>query len=122
MAPELGKRMHSCGIVLHGTLPDKRWIEMLHAVTKAIGMTAVADPAVWTYPLEGKGGMGMTILLPITESFLALDTWRDHSGAYLFVCSCRPYFTVDIDAVATEFGLKPARHVGGRFYSELNLK
>lgn len=118
--PVLGTRMHACGIVLHGVLSDQRWIDFLNAVAKAIGMHAVAEPAVWTYPVEGKGGNGQTIVLPITESFLTLDTWRDHYGAYLFVCSCRPYFTADIDKVATEFGLKPAR--GGRFYSELDLK
>lgn len=120
--PVLGERMHSCGVVLHGTLPELKWLELLHAVAKAIGMTAVGEPKVWTYPFEGKGGTGQTILLPITESFLALDTWRDHSGAYLFVCSCRPYFTKDIDTVCVEFGLKVAKGPGSRFYNELNLK
>jgi hypothetical protein len=37
-------------------------------------------------------------VLPITESFLALDTWSDHDGAYLFVCSCRPFRSDDIDS------------------------
>ena len=61
-------------------------------------------------------------MLPITESFLALDTWADHKGAYLFVCSCRSFFTVDIEAVANGFGLKVSLHPGKRFYHELNLK
>ena len=114
--------MHSCGIVLHGTMLIARWIDFLNAVTKAIGMSAIGEPQVWTYPIEGKGGAGQTIVLPISESFLALDTWFDHRGAYLFVCSCRPYFTADIDKVATEFGLNLASRSGGRFYNELNLK
>lgn len=114
--------MHAAGIVLHGALPELRWLELLHAVAKAIGMEAVGEPKVWTYPFEGKGGTGQTMLLPITESFLALDTWADHDGAYLLVCSCRPYFTADIDKVAEAFGVTPAKNGGGRFYNELDLK
>lgn len=114
--------MHSLGVVLRGALPSPRWMEFLHEVAKAIGMSAVGEPAVWTYPLEGRGGNGQTMLLPITESFLALDTWSDHDGAYLFVCSCRPYYSADIDAVANAFGLKTALNAGARFYNELNLK
>lgn len=119
--PPLGTRMHALGVVLEGTLSEERWLNFLSATAEAIGMQAVGAPAIWTYPLEGKGGTGQTIVLPITESFLALDTWRDHSGAYLFVCSCRPYFTADIDKVATAFGLKPQLASGKRFYAELNL-
>lgn len=121
---ELGKRMHSCGIALRGSLHELIWLELLHAIASAIGMTAVGQPKVWTYPLEGKGGTGQTILLPITESFLALDTWSDHDGAYLFVCSCRQYDIAAIDAVAHAYGLNTitaACAAGARFYAELNL-
>ena len=120
--PPLGARMHSAGIVLKGALTELRWMELLHAIANAIGMEAVGQPKVWTYPFEGKGGCGQTFLLPITESFLALDTWSDHDGAYLFVCSCRGYFTADIDKVSREFGLIPAANSSGRFYNELSLK
>jgi len=117
-----GKRMHCAGIVLKGTLPAERWLELLHAIAKAIGMSAVEKPAVWTYPtVSGAGGTGQTIVLPITESFLALDTWSDHDGAYLFVCSCRQYFTKDIDDVAKAFGLSVRVDIGRRFYNELDL-
>jgi S-adenosylmethionine/arginine decarboxylase-like enzyme len=119
--PPLGSRMHAYGVVLQGVLSGPRWIEFLQAVAQAIGMSAVAEPAVWTYPVEGKGGTGQTIVLPITESFLALDTWADHDGAYLLVCSCRPYFSADINKVATSFGLTAELATGRRFYAELNL-
>lgn len=118
----LGARMHSYGVVLVGKLDQLRWLEFLNAVATAIGMEPVGEPKVWTYPFEGKGGTGQTILLPITESFLALDTWRDHSGAYLFVCSCRPYGIIAIDICAGSFGLKPQEGTHGRFYNELRLK
>lgn len=119
---ELGVRMHSFGLVLHGALPSLRWIEFLKEVATAIGMAAVGEPAVWTYPLHGKGGKGQTMVLPITESFLALDTWSDHDGAYLFVCSCRNFVSVDIEAVSASFGLQPSFDETGRFRAELNLK
>lgn len=117
----LGQRMHAFGVVLHGSLPETRWLEFLHAVAAAIGMSAVANPAVWTYPLQGKGGTGQTFVLPITESFLALDTWPDHSGAYLFVCSCKSFAGWHIDLVAAEFGLAWGKDAETRFRSNLNL-
>lgn len=118
----LGTYMHSAGIVLRGQLAPDAWLSFLKAVATAIGMEAVGEPAVWSYPVDGKGGTGQTLFLPITESFLALDTWRDHDGAYLFVCSCRPYFTADIDKVAVTFGLKTELKPGRRFYAELELR
>jgi S-adenosylmethionine/arginine decarboxylase-like enzyme len=117
----LGTRMRAYGVVLHGSIADARWNQFLHEVALAIGMNAVAPPAVWTYPVDGKGGNGQTLVLPITESFLALDTWPDHRGAYLFVCSCRPFYSDDIEQVAGLFGLKASRDDGGRFRAELSL-
>lgn len=117
----LGKRMHSFGVVLRGGLSDQRWVTFLRDVARAIGMTAIDEPAVWSYPLDGKGGEGQTIILPITESFLALDTWRDHRGAYLFVCSCREFEASDIDRVAISYGLTPTIGQDGRFNAELSL-
>ena len=120
--PAFGERMHCAGIVLKGTLPADRWIEVLAAIAGAIGMEAVEKPAVWTYPtVAGKGGTGLTVVLPITESFLALDTWSDHDSAYLFVCSCRLFHTADIDKVAQSFSLKVTTDSRRRFYNELDL-
>jgi hypothetical protein len=117
----LGRRMHSAGIVLRGKLSDQAWSGLLRTIAEAIGMEPVGDPAKWSYPIEGKGGNGLTIVLPITDSFLALDTWPDYQGAYLFVCSCRPYHTKDIDDVAKKFGLGVELKDDRRFYRELNL-
>jgi S-adenosylmethionine/arginine decarboxylase-like enzyme len=118
----LGERMHAFGVVLCGWMDELRWLEFLAAVATAIGMESVGNPKVWTYPFEGKGGTGQTILLPITESFLALDTWKDHSGAYLFICSCRPFDSRVVDRVAREFGMEPSQDHNRRFAAELHLK
>jgi hypothetical protein len=121
-AMALGRRMHTAGVVLHGSLPGERWMLLLQTIAKAIGMSPVGQPAVWTYPVDGKGGQGSTIVLPITESFLALDTWPDFEGAYLLLCSCRPYHTADVDAIVKSWGLRVELKDDQRFYRELNLK
>jgi len=117
----LGRRMHCAGIVLHGELAPEVWVDLLHEIASAIGMSQVGNIAIWTYPVDGKGGTGQTLVLPITESFLALDTWSDHRGAYLLVCSCRSYATADIDEVAKRFDLRVEVKDDQRFYRELNL-
>lgn len=122
MAEVLGARMRSFGLVLHGQLTEKQWKEFLVAVCDAIGMYPVGEPAVWTYPLEGKGGTGQTIMLPITESFLVVDTWSDHDGAYLFVCSCREFAMGKVYDVAEEFQLKASSETDGAFFHQLRLK
>lgn len=92
----LGRRMFSRGIVLHGRLTVPRWHLFLAECAIAMGMAPVGDAAVWDYPVNGAGGNGTTIVQPITESFLALDIWPDHDGAYLFVCSCKEFFPVHL--------------------------
>lgn len=87
----LGKRMHSQSFVLRGRMADSDWKLFLAEVTKEMGMTPVCEAAVWNYPIDGKGGSGMTAFQPITESFIALDTWSSHNGAYLFIASCRKF-------------------------------
>jgi len=117
--PELGERMIAFGVVLKGKLSPTRWISFLYRLAEAIGMNSVADPAIWHYPIEGKGGNGHTIVLPITESFLALDTWPDHDGAYLFICSCKEFIHIKVDVTAREFGLECS--VNERFFRSLRL-
>jgi hypothetical protein len=118
----LGSRMHSFGVVLRGNLSEQQWLCMLHDLTEGIGMHAAGAPAVWHYPMHGKGGSGITYVLPITESFLALDTWPDHDGAYLFICSCRPFDILIVDAVAGKWSIEVSHEEKRRFYSELNLQ
>jgi S-adenosylmethionine/arginine decarboxylase-like enzyme len=103
--PKLGERMFSRGIVLRGKLSCLRWQRFLVEAAEAMGMTAVANPALWNYPIAGAGGNGFTICQPITESFLALDAWPDHDGAYLFICSCKPFAPHCLRDVVARFGL-----------------
>lgn len=89
--PSLGRSMQSHSFALGGVMSSGAWYSVLSEIIDAIGMTPVYKPAIWNYPFCGGGGNGQTIVQPITESFLALDIWPDHAGAYLVVCSCRPF-------------------------------
>jgi hypothetical protein len=118
----LGETIRALGMVLHGELSQTRWTDLLNEVTARIGMHPVAAPVIFNYPVDGgKGGNGQTQFLPITESFLVLDTWPDHRGAYLFICSCRPFFAGEVEAVAREFGLTSEHGPRARFFTQLNL-
>jgi|GEM_PF-7022778 len=116
---DLGRRMFFRGVVLHGKLSSRMWLQFLEETTAAMEMSAAGRAALWNYPLEsGAGGCGQTIVQPITESFLALDTWPDHAGAYLFICSCKPISPDCLDDVCARFGLE----AGGAIHDELELK
>lgn len=122
MAERLGQKMRVAGIVLRGELPVTEWQHFLKDVTKKIGMSAVGEGAVCSYPLpNGKGGIGHSIFLPITESFLVLDTWSDHNGAFLFICSCKSFGLFAIEEVAKEYGLVALKGESRRMAAELNL-
>lgn len=122
MGETLGEKMNVAGIVLRGQLPVTEWQHFLKDLTAAIGMEAVGEPAVCSYPLQnGKGGVGYTIFLPITESFLVVDTWSDHNGAFLFVCSCRSFSLQAVDDIAREYGMVALKGETRRLKSELNL-
>lgn len=104
---ELGRRMYARGFVLRGKLSVTKWRQFLRAVAKSMNMTPAGKAAAWRYPLHGKGGCGTTICQPITESFIVLDTWPDHDGAYLFICSCRQFFPGrDLPLVISQFDLE----------------
>lgn len=107
--PPLGRVMHFHAFSLSGGMENDRWRAFLADATEAIDMEPVGEAAEWGYPLaNGAGGSGSTIVQPITESFLALDTWPDHGdrgGAYLIVCSCRPFAPGALDYVFRKHGI-----------------
>lgn len=122
MGEVLGQKMHVAGVVLRGELPASEWQHFLADLAVVMGMEAVGEPAVCSYPLaNGKGGVGHTIFLPITESFLVVDTWSDHNGAFLFVCSCKPFALHAVESIAHEYGLLALKGETRRMRSELNL-
>jgi len=101
----LGRRMYTRGTTLGGSLSIEQWRDFIKQVTSSIGMDAVGDPALWEYPVNDKGGVGFTLCQPITESFIILDTWPDHGGAYLFVCSCKSFSAEQLRQVIGDYDL-----------------
>lgn len=98
--------MYSRMIVLKGRLTVSKWRAFLNDCTKSMGMEAAGKAAHWAYPTHGgKGGKGHTVVQPITESFLALDTWPDHDGAYLLIASCKRFAISRVTETAILFGL-----------------
>ncbi len=92
MSEPLGMTMHVQAVTLRGRLDDKAWLAFAREAVECIGMEPAGDPAVWHYPIgDGKGGLGMTICQPMTESHLVIETWPDHDGAYVNIGSCKPF-------------------------------
>src|SRR5437764_6952631 len=111
--PPLGRSMHFHGFSLAGMLSLERWESLLNDVTNALEMKPAGIPAVWNYPMTcGAGGNGSTMIQPITESFVALDTWPDHNGAYLLVCSCRNFRADAVMRVLSTYKLRVNGEVG----------
>lgn len=72
-------------------------------------MEACGEPHVCTYPVDGKGGSGHTIFQPITTSFLVIDTWPDHDGAYFHVSSCKDFDPMKLHALYAAYGVSLIR-------------
>jgi len=104
-SPQLGRRMHFYAVALKGSLSPDGWREFLVDVAGSIDMVPVGEAAVWTYPVNGEGGTGLTVCQPITESFIAVDIWPDHLGAYLVVCSCRLFHPLDLKYLIGKYDL-----------------
>lgn len=102
---EFGRRMYGQSLVLRGHLSEEGWKAFLIDCAHAMNMNPVGLPAVYHYPVDGKGGTGMTILQPITESFLVIDTWPDFDGAYLRIQSCCMFRGDDLTGPARVHGL-----------------
>lgn len=114
MDEPLGRSMHFHAFSLQGTsMPRENWRRFLDELVVTIGMTPVGAPAVWHYPTDkGFGGFGSTLVQPITESFIAVDTWPDHGGAYLIICSCRRFDAHQIKPLLKKWHLAICGEIG----------
>ena len=71
-------------------------LNLVDSIIGALKMHRAHDAISYDYPVNGAGGLGHTLIQPITESFIAFDAWPDFGGAYLVICSCK---TVNLDKV-----------------------
>jgi hypothetical protein len=103
---ELGRRIFSQNIVLRGRLADASWRPFLLDCISEMGMMSAGGAAQWEYPTEdGKGGVGLTVCQPMTESFMVADVWPDHGGAYLHISSCKAFDAMALIPVIQAVGL-----------------
>lgn len=103
---ELGRRIFSQNVVLRGRLADGAWRSFLLDCIVEMGMTSAGAASIWRYPTtEGKGGVGLTICQPMTESFMVADIWPDWSGAYLHISSCKAFNALSLIPVIQAVGL-----------------
>jgi S-adenosylmethionine/arginine decarboxylase-like enzyme len=91
MTEEFGRRIWVLSLSLRGTKTEPQWRTFLWDAAKLMNMNATGLPQTWRYPVNDKGGNGLTMVQPITESFLTIDTWPDHDGVYFAINSCKKF-------------------------------
>jgi hypothetical protein len=93
MSNTLGDQLHLSAFTIRGNITVENCGELLSRIVDDIGMTLAHGSTVVSYPVEGKGGVGFTVFVPITESFLILDAWPQAKKphAYLVIGSCKRF-------------------------------
>jgi hypothetical protein len=76
-SPEVtGKLIQVYGWSCRGVMPRESLAYRIKAFVSLAGLTPVAEPVVWGYPLDGKGGFGETVYLPFGEGPIVLSWWK----------------------------------------------
>jgi len=107
MTQTLGTRLIVTGWRMAGRVAPMRLTLVLNNLVVLAGMsTGGLKPKIWSYPtLEGKGGVGETIVQPLVESLIFGDAWKDHNVTYIILASCKEYDAQAIrDYLAQEIG------------------
>lgn len=72
----------------------------------ALGLSkAKHDPTTYNYPVAGKGGVGLSYIQPIMESFIVVNMYSNFEGAYVVICSCVPIDYIKALMVIKSYGL-----------------
>jgi S-adenosylmethionine/arginine decarboxylase-like enzyme len=105
MADVLGEEMRVLVMVVTGDVSEEAGKGLVNELIEKIGMSVAPENLMCRYPVDGKGGFGYTFFQPLTESFVALDSWPDLGGAYLFICSCGSLPTSTALEIVKQYGL-----------------
>jgi hypothetical protein len=103
---ELGDQITLAAFALKGLLTQETCDQISLDIMNEVGLSPVHKKIVYSYPTEGKGGNGFTMIQPVAESFFAWDVWFDHKGGYLILCSCVPFNAGVITGILSRYGLK----------------
>jgi len=98
---DLGQNLYVTGWTVECSLSAQEVEAVLVHLVEQIAMDTGGMPCqIWRFPVTGKGGVGVTAVQPLVESFnLGLypagavigDTWTAHKHAFFVIASCRPY-------------------------------
>ncbi len=110
---KLGENMQLVALPLRGDITQSLCLSLTKTITKKIGVKMVKGKSICIYPVGGKGGYGFTYFQPFTESFLAWDIWSNLNGAYLVICSCKPFWISSVVKVLRSAGLTVLRPLSG---------
>ena len=88
----LGERLTVATFALRGHISEDTALALAEGIAKALEMQPAHAPIRYNYPEEnGKGGDGFTLIYPIAESFVAVDSYTSLGGGYVIVSSCMPF-------------------------------
>ena len=97
----LGQNLFVSGWCVETTLTPHEVEGTLQHLVELIEMTTGGLPCqVHAFPLDGKGGIGITAFQPLVDSFclgvqpvgaVIGDTWDDHFHCFFLIASCKPY-------------------------------
>jgi hypothetical protein len=88
----LGEKMKVLAVAVKGECGEESGMKLVQELVSTIGMTITKENLLCRYPVDGKGGIGFTFFQPLTESFIAFDSWPMLDGAYLIICSLLVHF------------------------------
>ena len=103
---ELGQHMQVALLSVAGEFTEDNCDTIIEGMMKRIDMTKVHYPINYHYPVDSKGGRGFTYIQPITESFIAFDVWPNFGGAYVVICSCKPFWLKEVVKALHDAGLE----------------
>jgi hypothetical protein len=115
--PSLGRTLYTAALAVVGAVDNE--LIFAHELIAAIDMTPAAYAAqVWRYPdVNGNGGIGKTVAVPITESLVVIDTWPSHGGFYILIHSCHEFDSAALEREIKHSGLK----IMDSSYNRVNL-
>jgi hypothetical protein len=72
-------------------MDEKKCETFIDTIINSVEMKRAYNSVSFHYPYKGKGGKGFTYFQPITESYMAMDYWKDLGGGYFIICSCKKF-------------------------------
>lgn len=99
-----GQKIKIGGFAIRGNTNFNNGRILVNKIIEILGMHKAHKPVYYKYPFNGGGGEGFTYIQPITESYIAFDSWPALGGAYLVICSCKSFNFFKVTKAIRELG------------------